>query len=406
MAYIPPHKRHHSKDGDRSPPTPSPIPASLHPRFKETLNLDPGRRRKDRYGVGKIVYAADSIFRWWPVGAASNSDPIPASFRLEPFDCEVVERRQGEKPLVLVGGGDLEEEGAAEGLDIPPWVSIAERVVPDLIAAALGARNELKRDGNEEAKLYFIARPGKNIFHGGSSVSLDSIRKAASTPLNSNNKLRKTFYSNVPNAYMENVKTSVAPKIGFTFQSEKEHYHIKVSDKCRPDLIITCNCTVTKGRQLQIDKVEENMVRHLVEDISCLYKELDLRLLLFTRRKMKMIDNEENDALNDLVKSAVIDPDVKGGLRWPLGKQCSAERFSVVGIWHTNCVTLRSNTMKLKLRHADRFDFVNSIGEVSTEVALKLTELARLLKEGDMETSLLEAMVQDVVKLFWDCLSS
>lgn len=164
MAYIPPHKRHHLKDGD-STPTPSPIPASLDPRFKKTLNLGPGRQRKDRFAAGKIVYARDSISRWWPVGAASNDDPIPASFRLEPFDCEIIERWEGEKPLVLVGGGDLEESAAA-GLDIPPWVSIAERVMPELIDAALGARNVLKSDGDEEAKLYFIARPGKNIFHG------------------------------------------------------------------------------------------------------------------------------------------------------------------------------------------------------------------------------------------------
>lgn len=108
--------------------------------------------------------------------------------------------------------------------------------------------------------------------------------------------------------------------------------------------------------------------------------------------------------MNDLVKSAVIDSDVKGGLRWSLGKQSAAEqRFSVVGIWHTKSVNLRSNTMKLMLRHADRFDFVNSIGEVSAEVALKLTELARLLKVsfsvyGIMFSFLLSLLVVSLFK--------
>ncbi|KAI0515607.1 hypothetical protein KFK09_008272 [Dendrobium nobile] len=401
MAYIPPHKRHHSKDADQSTPTPSPIPASFSPRFQKALNLGPSRRRKDRHGAGKIVYAADSIFRWWPVGAAPDGDPIPDSFRLEPFDCEIVERRDGEKPLVLVSGGDL-EESAAEGHDIPPWVSIAERIVPDLITAALGARNELKQDGDEVVKLNFVARPGKNIFLGSSSFSIDSIRKAAFTLLNSSNRLPKIFYANVPNAYMENIQTSVAPKIGFTFHSEKEYYHIKVSDKCRPDITIICKCMVTESRQLEIYKIQYNLVRYLVADISCLKKELDLRLLLVTKRKMKTIDNEENDAINELVSSAVIDPDVKGGLRWPLGKQSAAERFSVIGAWHCKRVDLKSDSMRLSLMHADRFDFTNSTGEVSTEVTLKMTEITKYLMEGDMETGLLEVMVQELVKLFWD----
>ncbi|XP_020571398.1 uncharacterized protein LOC110018428 isoform X2 [Phalaenopsis equestris] len=404
MAYIPPHKRHH-KDGDRSAPTPSPIPISLNPRFKETLNLGSSRRRQDRHGAGKIVYAADSIFRWWPVGAAADGDPIPVSFRLEPFDWETIEQRDGEKPLVLVSGGGL-EESAGEEQDTTPWVSITERVVPDLIAAAASARDELKHGGDEEAKLYFMAKSGKNVFPGGSSVSLDYIKKAASAPINSTNKLRKIFCTNVPHSHMENAQITVAPKIGLSFHSQKDHYHILISDKHRPDLTITCKCTITESGQLRLYKIEENIVRHLVADISCLYKKLDLRLFLFTRRKMKIIDNEENEALNKIVMSAIIDPDVKGGLRWPIGKQYYGERFSVVGAWHTKCITLRSDKMRLVLRHADRFDYMKSTGEVASELSLKMIEIARLLKEGDIESNLLEVMVQEVVKLFWDHLLS
>jgi len=37
-------------------------------------------------------------------------------------------------------------------------------------------------------------------------------------------------------------------------------------------------------------QVEWNQVRHLVEDISCLFKGLDLRLMLCTKRILKTLD--------------------------------------------------------------------------------------------------------------------
>ena len=71
---------------------------------------------------------------------------------------------------------------------------------------------------------------------------------------------------------------------------------------------------------------------------------------------------------------------MKGGLRWPLGKECLAERFSVVGVWHTKYKVFRGQSMKLRLRHADRYDYKTSAGEVSEEVTLKLTGISKLLK--------------------------
>lgn len=37
-------------------------------------------------------------------------------------------------------------------------------------------------------------------------------------------------------------------------------------------------------------QVQLNQVRHLVEDISCLFKDLDLRLMLSTKRILKNLD--------------------------------------------------------------------------------------------------------------------
>lgn len=90
--------------------------------------------------------------------------------------------------------------------------------------------------------------------------------------------------------------------------------------------------------------------------------------------------NEENECLNKLVKSAIVDPSVKGGLRWPLGKESVADRFSVVGVWHTKYDAFKSQTTRIKLRHVDRFDHRTSTGEVSSEVTLKLTGISKYLR--------------------------
>lgn len=89
--------------------------------------------------------------------------------------------------------------------------------------------------------------------------------------------------------------------------------------------------------------------------------------------------DEEEQCIRELVKSAILDPKVKGGLRWPLGKESSGDRFSVVGCWHTKYKAFKNSSTRLKLRNADRFDFMNSTGEDAREVTLKLEELAMYL---------------------------
>lgn len=62
-----------------------------------------------------------------------------------------------------------------------------------------------------------------------------------------------------------------------------------------------------------------------------------------------------------------------------MGKQSSGDRFTVVGVWHTNAKTFRNSSMRLKVRHADRFDFISSNGEVANEVNLKMPGIVSLL---------------------------
>ena len=83
---------------------------------------------------------------------------MPSSVRLEPFDCEVFERRNGAKPLVLRGGEDGEIEES-------PWVKIAERVVPDLVDCFQTAIEGLESK-REVIKLSVVARVGKVLFLG------------------------------------------------------------------------------------------------------------------------------------------------------------------------------------------------------------------------------------------------
>ncbi|KAG1370097.1 CTP synthase [Cocos nucifera] len=345
MAYIPPHRRH-SKDAEK----PSPVPESLIPSFKRGLHLGSkpgGQDRRERANSShhrgfKIIYAPHSISRWWLAG---EGDLNPASLHLEPVSCEVIERKIGGKPLVLTVGADP----PAGSADERPWVSIAERIEPDLLACAQSARNEIASE-SEEIKLAFVARFGKIMFHGDPSVCLNSIRNTAVAKLDARNQVHKSFYTNVPSEYMEEIQRFVVPMIGFEFEAAKEHYHVKVFDKCRPDSTISCKCTTKKGGELEIYK------------------------------------DEESDGLGKLITSAIIDPDVKGGLRWPLGKEFVDERFNIVGVWHTKYKAYKYQTLKLKLRHADRFDYRTSVGEVADEVSLKLLGLSKRLRVSSFDS--------------------
>ncbi|GAA0156673.1 hypothetical protein LIER_38318 [Lithospermum erythrorhizon] len=96
-------------------------------------------------------------------------------------------------------------------------------------------------------------------------------------------------------------------------------------------------------------------------------------------------DNEiENISL--LIGYAILDPEVKGGLRWPLGKDSSGDRYNV--------------------RPADRFDFRSSKGENSGEVTLKMLGIVSLLQEPTLQPELVSQMLKDNLRLMWEyCLN-
>ena len=94
MAYIPPHMRR-SKDVRRA----SPIPETLQPQFQRNMNLRASTSHLDK--SGKIVYADRCISKWFAVGLDDDGQ-FPPNIHLEPISLEHVERKSGEKPLILV----------------------------------------------------------------------------------------------------------------------------------------------------------------------------------------------------------------------------------------------------------------------------------------------------------------
>ncbi|KAH6831909.1 hypothetical protein C2S53_012784 [Perilla frutescens var. hirtella] len=386
MAYIPPHMRLKKGAAASSPPSPARPPESIIPRFQRNIDL------KSKGYPRKIVHAENSISKWFVVGLA-DENLVSGLTHLEPVAVESFERKSGEKPLALV----LKENGEkVTEFSENPWIDVAEAVKQDLFASFELVKNEMRDYEFQEMKPSLVLRFGRILFHGGCSFTERSL------PVSTLKHLRKSFYTNVPPSYMEHITSNVAPQIDFDFKEEKELYHVKLFDNMRPGSTISCKCTFVKDRnQLEHSKIELNQVRHLVADMSCLDKNLDLRLMLNTKRTLVALTDEELENVKSLVSSARLDSEVKGGLRWPLGKQSAGNRFTVVGVWHTKFKTYRNSSTRLKLRHADRFDFLTSNGEASNEVILKMPGIVSLLQEEKVDTDVVLEMLNENLRLIW-----
>uniref|UniRef100_A0A7N2LL29 DUF7903 domain-containing protein n=1 Tax=Quercus lobata TaxID=97700 RepID=A0A7N2LL29_QUELO len=305
MAYIPPHKRHSYEAASSSESSdmhnrPSPIPQSLVPQFRRNLNLRlPHKTFSQRSGKIVYNYAEQAISTWFPVGLDHNHQ-FPSSVHVTPVPLQLFGRTTGTNPLVLFNNNNNHPVEQVRS----PWVYIAENVVSDLLSSFENVRNE-KLD-LEDVKPKLVARFGKILFHESPSISEETTRVglAAETTLS---QLRRSFYTNIPNSYMENIMGEVAQKIKVDFEEEKDLYHVQLSDATLPDSTISCKCSVIKeDKRLQLCKasfllnigahciqimlrselIELHQLRHMVIDISCLDKNLDLRLMLSTKRTL------------------------------------------------------------------------------------------------------------------------
>ncbi|KAK6144915.1 hypothetical protein DH2020_021735 [Rehmannia glutinosa] len=390
MAYIPPHMRQSKGGATSSPPSPASPPESVIPRFQRNPKLVSKDRPKE------IVYAENAISKWFVVGLADDSR-VSNLTRLEPVAMDSFERKSGEKPLSLV----LKENGdePCEFLE-NPWNFVAETVKQDLFSSFQQVKDEMRGYEYGEIKPTLLLRFGRILFHGNRSFTAESMI-GSSPPIRTLKQMRKSFYTNLPPPYAEYITSDVVPQFDFKFE-EKELYQVKLSDNMQPGSTISCKCTVAKAtNQLELFKIESNQVRSLVADMSCLDKNLDLRLMLCTKRILVALTDEELENIKSLIISARLDSEVKGGLRWPLGKESSGNRYTVVGVWHTNSETFTNSSMRLKVRHADRFDFRSSSGEVAKEVSLTMPGIVPVLREQMVNTDLALEMLKENLKLIW-----
>uniref|UniRef100_A0A0A0LHP7 DUF7903 domain-containing protein n=1 Tax=Cucumis sativus TaxID=3659 RepID=A0A0A0LHP7_CUCSA len=357
MAYIPPHKRH-SRDMENTSPTPE----SLSSQFNRKLNL----KRKFN-GKLTITYAEGAISKWFVIGSSDDGNQFLPCVHLEPFSVPSIELKWGEKPLALlnssVSQGNREEE---EETETGPWESIIVNLLPELLSSVEHIKNELYQHDGVKPKL--VARVGKVLFHGISKIDRNELPTERTL-----RQLKGLFYTSVSDTYMENRTERVIPLIGLEFEVEKDIYIVKVSDEERPSVTLSCKCiALPHSNNLKLYKVEINQVRHMVGDISCLKQNVDMRLMLYSKKNLQKLTDDEMEGIVGLINSAVLDQDMMGGLRWPLGKATSGNRFRVVEVWHTVSKYYVNPFLRLQLRNANRYDLSTSIGEASKEVTLNL----------------------------------
>ncbi|KAH0682980.1 hypothetical protein KY289_020732 [Solanum tuberosum] len=227
-------------------------------------------------------------------------------------------------------------------------------------------KNEMEEADMAQVKPSVVARFGKILFHGNSSICEES---QETTPLSEANvrKMKRKFYANSPAAFTDYIEHRVVEKLGLEYVKGKELYNIRLSDRLRPNSFVTCKCTVAKD----YNKIE-------------LYKD------------------EQINGIKDLIGSAVLDSEVQGDLRWPIGKDSSGGQYAVIGIGHTTAKSYRNSSIRFKLRHVDRFDFKSSTGEVTQEIFLKMPGIISELRKQTMDEDVMFEMLENNLKLIWD----
>ncbi|RXH82531.1 hypothetical protein DVH24_036872 [Malus domestica] len=393
MAYVPPHRRH-SKELER----PLLTPELLAPQFKKNLKVKPFNKVDEN-----IVYADHSTHGWCAI-PLDDENQFPSSVNLEPVTLESVELNFGENHLALINTS-LDNGGEVKwNLPRSPWESITENVLEDLLSAFKHARNEMKSAKPKEAYPTLIARVGKVLFRRNPSVNLESIRKNLFTEIPK--RRRQLFYTNTPVSYKEKIVNKVVPKIGVVFEGEEDIYDVQLSDSTSPESTLFCRC---RGLYPEIYiemstffQIKLKPVRNMVKDISCTTKNLDLRLMLCTKKLVTDLTNDEMQCITDLINSAILDPDVKGGLRWPPGKESSGEKYTVVRFTHVIVNTYRNSSLRLKVKHYDRFDLRTLTGEASWGTSLVLENVVSKLQEENVKASTISEILKEDMQLIWE----
>ncbi|XP_056845845.1 uncharacterized protein LOC108808780 isoform X1 [Raphanus sativus] len=271
MSYIPPHKRN-LKD----PVKPSPFPYSLLTKFEKNINELKSSSAK---GNG-IVYSEKYFTKWFLIGSNGIMDEVPPYVKLVPLSSDSSEH--GVKALVLMNKDFhkvcMRTEESKDKEERTRWLLVAEKVAEDLMFAYDQA-NKCVEDHHlsDNAKLRLVARFGKMIFYGS---------KAGPVVDYSLKNSRRIFSTDVPTSFIQNIKSKAIPSHEFCIDGEKEKYIVKITG---PSGIINCKCVVKEDKRLSMYKAELHPVRHSTIDISCIDKNLDVRLMLAGKRTISTL---------------------------------------------------------------------------------------------------------------------
>ncbi|WMV25869.1 hypothetical protein MTR67_019254 [Solanum verrucosum] len=227
MAYIPPHKRQ-TKGFPLLNPTLA--PDFLTPNnFTKSVNLKSFGEQNNFRGK-TIVYRKFAVSKWFSIGLADYSR-FSSLVSLQPFSADYFDGNPDRKALSLVL-----MEGCSEGITNElidtPWLLIATNgdkglkstpTLKDLLLSFQHMKHEMEEADMAQVKPSVVARFGKILFHGNSSICEES---QETTPLSEAN----------------------------------------LSDRLRPNSSVTCKCTVAKDyNKIELYKNEQiNGIKDLI----------------------------------------------------------------------------------------------------------------------------------------------
>ncbi|KAL0674216.1 hypothetical protein Bca4012_002197 [Brassica carinata] len=382
MSYIPPHKRH-SKD----PVRPSPFPESLVTKLKKNNDF------KSSFAKSKVItYSRDSISKWLIVSSNGIEDEVPPSVKLVPVSSDSSEcSRYGETSLVLINTS-LHKAEESEEEEKSRWMLVAEKVENDILFAY-----EQAKKGMED---YHLSDNGK--------LRLVARRQAGHVTEYSQENMNMIFSTDVPTYFIQNIKSKAISSHEFCIGVEKEVYVVQISHNTRPYVTIRCKCTVKEDGSLSMYKAsvelfaEMNPLRHLVVDVSCIDKNLDMRLMVAGKRKIMNLTEKETHNIQGLLDSVTVDS--KEGLKWLLGKPSSLNGYKILEVCHVRATTYKNRTLRLRVREADRFNERFRTREVERGVTLILQDINTKLQEQNIERDCVLKKLRDALGTIWDFL--
>ncbi|KAH0932860.1 hypothetical protein HID58_009977 [Brassica napus] len=348
MSYIPPHKRQ-LKD----PVSPSPFPDSLATKVMKNTDF------KSSSVKVNIAYSRDAIFKW---------------FLIENVIAE-----------------ESEEEERTR------WMLIAEKVEKDLVVAYEQAKKGMQDHHlSDNAKLRLVARFGKILFRRIHAGPVTEYWQAKSS--------NRTFCTDVPTSFIQNIKSKAIPSHEFCIDLEKEVYVVQISHYTRPHSTIICKCTVKEDGSLSMYKARLEPFLHLVVDVSCIDKNLDMRFMLAGKRKMFTLTEKERSNIQRMLDSVTVDSTVKGGLTWPHGKPPSENGYTIFEVCHVRATTYKNKTLRLRVRETNGYSERFGTWEVERGVTLILQDINTKLQEQNIERGCVLEMLRDALGTIWDFL--